>query len=99
MLEDGVIDTIYRTYLISPPDPVYTFNFHQDLNYEFKQIKALESTSFADLPITRPVCDSPYPCQHQFVCYSKEPLKEVEGCGLYERLNVKRKLGRPSEKI
>ena len=100
MIGEGVIQDLVRTYTIPEPDKIHVENFHHDLEYELAQIQALDSTSsFADLPITRPVCDSPYVCQHQRVCYSKDPEKEIETCGLYERIDKAKKMGRPSIKI
>ncbi len=95
MKEDGVISSIVKNYSIPYPDQVHAENFRRDLEYEFSQIKSLGELKFSELPITRPSCDSPYSCPHQFVCYSKSPEKEIESCGLYESLIAKRGRGRP----
>jgi hypothetical protein len=100
MIEDGITSTLVHTYTIPPPDPIHVENFHSHLSYELDQISSLDTKQFTDLPITRSACDSPYPCQHQGVCYSKTPLVEIETCGLYERMDKSKvKLGRPSIKI
>lgn len=90
MLSDNIISTLVRTYVIPKPDPIHVANFHGDLTYEIKEIGAVESSSipFHLLPITRPVCDSPYVCPHQSVCYSLHPELEIERCGLYEKISL-----------
>lgn len=90
MLNDGVIESanLVRHVAVKEPNDVHIANFLRDLTTESDQIYRTLGKVRSDpflLPLSRPACDTPYPCPHQDLCYSVNPSEELVKSGLYER--------------
>lgn len=85
MEAEGVVSQVAKTVTVREPDPVHIANFHRDLEEIAGQIRRASESSWSTMPMSRSACDSPYVCPHQSVCYSTDPEKQVETCGLYEK--------------
>lgn len=92
MLADNVTEPLVRHIDVKQPTDKHVREFMRDLDYEHTQMllaNVLDPTfDPMTLPMCRSACDTPYPCPHQFVCYSNN--QTLDACGLYGRIPVDR---------
>lgn len=83
MLADNVPETLIQHVSIKEVSAEHQKLFDRDVAYEVNVIHSVVKADPRTIPLSRYVCDKPYPCPHQFYCYNTNLT--LDNAGIYTR--------------
>lgn len=84
MLRDDVVGKLVKSVEVRQMGDGHIDRLKRDLKFELEDIARYAGYAWDDMPMSKSMCDVPYTCPHQEVCYSENPVEVLKKSKIYK---------------